>query len=158
MEIGSRSTTLIFGIESCLFVRLLSPVVPSGRQNVAAQVATYKHGLCIGAPGTRQVDIGHALVGRQAAIVEDIALLLPLVGRGSRDVTFRLAMDVATVEHGRRPSEDEVYRPFDVAILVILAATLPISVERVLLTQEATVLEIGAVGTDEAGDGLPYRP
>lgn len=158
MGIGSRSTTLIFSIKSCLFVLHLPPVVPSCRQNVAAQVATYKHGLCIGTPGTRQVDIGHALVGRQATIVEDIAILLPLVGRGSRDVTFRLAMDVATVEHGRRPSEDEVYRPFDVAIFVILAATLPISVERVLPAQEATVLEIGAVGTDEAGDGLPYRP
>ena len=65
-------------------------------------------------------------------------------------------MDVATVEHCRRPAEDEVHRAFDVAIFVVLTATLPVGVERILKAEETAVLEAGTVGTDEACHRLPH--
>ena len=43
-------------------------------------------------------------------------------------------MNVTTVENSRRPTEDKIYRAFDVAVFVLLAALLAVCIKRILET------------------------
>ena len=56
------------------------------------------------------------------------------------------------VEDGGGVAEDEVDAAFDVGVGVVLAAV--VGEERVLMAEEAAVLEDSAVGADGGGDGL----
>ena len=65
-------------------------------------------------------------------------------------------MNVATVENSRRPTEDKIYRSFDVAVFIILAALLAVCIEGILEAEETTVLKIDTVGRHKAGNCLSY--
>ena len=65
-------------------------------------------------------------------------------------------MNVATVENSRRPTEDKIYRSFDVAVFIILAALLAVCIEGILEAEETTVLKINTIGRYETGNCLSY--
>ena len=127
-RIGSFAPALIFGIEDCLFVRFLAPVIPADRENVLTQFATDKYSLRIRPPGTRQIYFCSFRFRSQFAIIEYIAIFFSFICRGSGDITIPFAMNVTTVENSRRPAEDKINRSFDVAVFIILAALLAVCI------------------------------
>ena len=68
------------------------------------------------------------------------------------EIAGAVGVDLGVVEDGGGVAEDEVDAALDVGVDVVLAAV--VGEERVLVAEEAAVLEDGAVGADGDGDGL----
>ena len=88
-----------------------------------------------------------------AGVEDDVAG--GLVGRGAGlcgDVAGAVGVELGVVEDGGGVAEDEVDAAFDVGVEVVLAAV--VGEEGVLMTEEAAVLEDGAVAAIYDGDGL----
>ncbi len=155
-RVGSFAPTFIFGIKDSFLVFLLAPVVPANGKNVFPQFATDEYSLCIRTPGTGQIHFCGFRFRSQFAIIEYIAIFFTFISRGSGDITIPFAMNVATVENSRRPTEDKIYRSFDVAVFIILAALLAVCIEGILEAEETTVLKIDTIGRYETGNCLSY--
>ncbi|KPC74280.1 hypothetical protein ADL26_11505, partial [Thermoactinomyces vulgaris] len=103
-------------------------------------------------------------VAGQGALVEQHPVRVGDLGARRDDVAVvgggaaRERVDGAPVEHGGAAPEDEVDVAFDVAVPVVLARRhghrRAVRVQRVLVAEEAAVVERRAVAAHAAGDGL----
>ena len=111
---------------------------------------------CIRTPRTGQIYFLGFRLCCQPAIVEDIAVLFPFIGRRSSDIAIAFAMNVTAIKNSGRPAENKIDCSFNIAIFVILTALLPICVESILEAEETAVLKIDTVGRYKAGNCLSY--
>ena len=118
--VGTSSGVATLQIAGGLLAVLL-PVVPTFRTDVGTKVAVHKEGVAIVAPRTAEIDLVNALVGSQAATVEDISVGLVLGCGGSCDVGVCLAAYLAVLKSCRAGTEDEIGGSLNIAVAEELA-------------------------------------
>ena len=109
-------------------------------------------------PRTRQVNRFRFGCCCEAAVPEYISVFFAFVGGRGGYISIAYAVYLAVAEYGGRPSEDEIDSTFYVAILIILTALFAISVERILIANEAAMLEIYTVAFNKASYCLATLP
>lgn len=157
-RVGPFTPIFVFGIKDCLFIFFLAPIIPADRKDMFPQLTTNKYSLCIRTPRTGQIYFLGFRLCCQPAIVEDIAVLFPFIGRRSSDIAIAFAMNVTAIKNSDRPAENKIDCSFNIAIFVILTALLPICVESILEAEETAVLKIDTVGDTKQATACPTGP
>ncbi len=100
VRVGPFARALVFGVERRAGRFFLVPGVEAGRGDVLPLLAADEDGLGIGAPRSGEIDLLDTRGGGELAVVEEVAMLLPLGGGGGGDVTVGQAVQLAVVEDG----------------------------------------------------------
>ena len=139
-------------------------------------LAIQKDSIGIVAPRASQITCYVWFYG-DGAIVKDVSIFDALWGSCCCDISITQTMQLTTVEVGGGPTEDEVNRALDIAILVILSqdkmswhlfgqllqafvclwvSLLSVGIEGVLMSEELALAEDDLVACHQYGNGLTY--
>src|SRR6202012_2688168 len=94
----------------------------------------------------------------QFTIKKHIPKFLALCSRGRGNVRVKQTLDSTILEHHRSRTENEIRSTFNVTVLIILAAVLCSSVQRVLITQNAAINEYASAPFYVHRHGLANAP
>lgn len=151
---SAQPGVVVFQIAGGLFIRLITPVVPSLGTYMGAEVTVHEEGVGPGAPGTSEIALVDSGLGIYAAVVEDVTVGLVLGCRGSCDIGVLLVANGAMLKPRRGGSEDEVSGALDVTVAEIEAGTAHTRIDSVLIAQETTVDKAETVSLGVKGHGL----
>ena len=136
----------------------LVPVVPPCLQDVVPQLTLYKDCLGEWSPRPSEIDLRGRSVMIQTAVSEHIAIFLSLRCGSGCYITVLLAQYIAVLEPGRGKSENEVSRPFDMAVAEILALAGAECIDGILVCDETAVYERHTITVHRDGAGLCHFP
>ena len=144
---------LVLSVKDGFLTPLITPVVPSGGDDLVGDVATDEHNPGVCPPSTAQVDgtgpgDGAADEGESAGQV----VWAPLLGGDGSAVSLGNGIDAAALVDGLAVSEDEIDRALHEAVLEVVTACLV--VQRVLGSVERAAVESAVVSLDSQCDGL----
>ena len=144
------------------------PLAPACRIDVAAHLRIKENNRGIGTPGPAEIDrLRYAWIGSELALVEHEArVFLKIVFCLSRDVSAVMcgAMNLAVIEDSFAISEDKIDVSGNVttgkilprwnAVLSVGSAVAAACIDRVLIAQQAHIVEDASVAGRQQSQGL----
>ena len=152
-SVSSLPSALVLCVEDGLLAPLVTPVVPSGGDDLVGDVATDEDNPGVCSPSTAQVD--GAGPGNGAAHERESAgqvIWASLLGSDGSAVSLGNGVDAAALVDGLAVSEDKVDGALHEAVLEVVTACLV--VQRVLGSVERAAVESAVVSLDSQCDGL----
>jgi hypothetical protein len=152
-SVSSLPCALVLSVEDGFLAPLVTPVEPSGWDDLVGDVATDEHNPGVCSPSTAQVDgtgpgDGAPHEGETAGQV----VWSPLLGGDGSAVGLGDGVDAAALVDGLAVSEDEVDGALHEAVLEVVTACLV--VQRVLGSVERAAVESAVISLDSQCDGL----
>lgn len=152
-SVSSLPCALVLSVEDGFLAPLVTPVEPSGGDDLVGDVATDEHNPGVCSPSTAQVDgtgpgDGAADEGESAGQI----VWAPLLGGDGSAVSPGNGVDAAALVDGLAVSEDEIDGALHEAVLEVVTACLV--VQRVLGSVERAAVESAVVSLDSQCDGL----